>query len=229
MIYFPVIAPLFNTYTPITEGVLYERLQALSKQVGYHSKQAYLVDGSKRSGHSNAYFFGMMCFKRMVIYDTLLKSEDGKETDMDDVMATCAHEISHWKHSHTWKLFMLQSVLFFGIFYLFGLFLHTTQLYSAFAFQDRPVLIGLLLFLQIYAPLDKLSDFGIHFVSRAFEYEADRGALALGYDIKNALIQVYADNKASPHVDPLFSIANHTHPTLLERIAAIDKLQRKSK
>ena len=103
LIYFDYIAPLFNTYTPLEEGELLSEVKTLCKKVNYDLSAVYKVDGSVRSSHSNAYFFGFFKTKRLVLYDTLLVS-NGEPNSTDDIMAVVAHEISHWNYSHTLKM-----------------------------------------------------------------------------------------------------------------------------
>ena len=125
-IFFPVIAPLFNTYTPLEDGELRNEVEKLCSSQKYRLQKVFVVDGSKRSSHSNAFFFGMACCKRLVIYDSLLE-KDGKKTPLKHVMPILGHELSHWKNSHTSKLMALQMVLMVGVFWVLGQCLNGPQ------------------------------------------------------------------------------------------------------
>ena len=230
LVFFDLIAPLFHKYTPLVEGELYDEIQILCKKVNYSLRKVYTVDGSKRSSHSNAYFFGMCCMKRLVLYDTLIE-KDGKKNDVQDIMGIVGHEISHWKYSHTWKLFVIQNVVMLAMFYLFQLFVGNPHLFAAFGFvgDSKPVLIGLLLFSKIFGPVDQILDVFLHMVSRKFEYEADEGAILLGYDIEQALIKIFMQNQMSIHEDWLYSAYKNTHPSLLERLDHIQTVKRRRK
>ena len=220
----------FNTYKPL-EGPLMVEVQKLCDRVKYKISEAYVVDGSTRSSHSNAYFLSLLWVKKLVIYDTLLKRNGGEETDTKTVMAVVAHEISHWQKNHTNKMLILQLVLQFCEFQLLALCMFSKNVFTSFGFfGEQPVVIGFILFSGLLAPVSFFLEVFINMISRRFEYEADAGALDLGFDnIDEALITISHENKQSPYSDWLYSMCYHSHPTLLQRLEEIDKKKMKTK
>jgi STE24 endopeptidase len=209
----------------------------------------YVVEGSKRSSHSNAYFYGFYKFKRIVLFDTLLEiserkkikesiGEEWKESDedeksakagcnKDEILAVLGHELGHWKLNHILKNLILAQVQIFLMFLLFAFLSKSKPLYVAFGFTDsQPVLIGLMIVLQyILAPYSALVNFLMTVLSRKFEFQADTFAAELGRAdaLKTALIKLNNDNLSFPIFDWLYSAWNHSHPPLLERIEALNK------
>jgi|Transcript_29700 STE24 endopeptidase len=116
-LYHNLIAPLFNTFTPLEEGKLKQRIEEIADGIKFPLKQIYVIDGSKRSDHSNAYFFGFLNNKRIVIYDTLL--DDEKQMSVEEISSIVAHELGHWYHSHFVKRLIILEVYIFVLFYLF--------------------------------------------------------------------------------------------------------------
>lgn len=253
MIVYPeLIAPLFDKYTPLPEGSLRTGIEELAASLEFPLYKLFVVEGSKRSSHSNAYFYGFHKFKRIVLFDTLLdESERAKlKTDEDDakdaksdgvkskgctpaeILAVLGHELGHWKFNHVMKNIVISQVHIFMMFALFG-YLYTQQyLYQAFGFEDeRPVLVGLMIILKfITAPFNALLNFAMTALSRRFEFQADDFAateLGKSKDLQSALIKLNNDNLGFPIYDWLFSAWHHSHPPLLERLAALkDKVKR---
>lgn len=236
----------FNSYKPLPDGslqvcVLIGRYRLLSllycqtavqdlcHRVQYDIKETYVVDGSTRSSHSNAYFMSLLWVKKLVLYDTLLTDKEGAPVPENDVMAIVAHELSHWRCGHTLKLLALQLVLMFFQFQLLGFCLFNTALFREFGFvREMPVVIGLALFAKLIAPVDFFLEIGINMISRRFEFEADQGAVDLGYaNLSSALIRVHLDNKASVHGDWLHNACTSSHPSLLERIEAVAQIAKR--
>eukprot|EP01133_Synstelium_polycarpum_P004345 gene4344-5073_t len=217
-IYPILIAPLFNTYSPV-EGELKDDIMALAKRVDFPATKMFVVDNSKRSGHMNAYFYGFFKNKRIVLYDTLVK-----ELSKAEILAVLCHEFGHYKMNHTIKLMAFQQVYLLVFFYTFGHFMNDVQLFTDFSFQEPNILIGLILFSSIYAPLDQIFSFIVNIFSRKFEYEADDYAFHFGYDLTDGLVKLYIHDHASLLVDPLYSAFHYTHPTLLERLNNIKML-----
>ncbi len=212
-----------------------------------------MVEGSKRSSHSNAYFYGFFNFKRIVLFDTLLeesereklKSEEDKKKEeageekatvedmkkqgcnTEEILAVLGHELGHWKLSHVLKNIVISEIHIFLMFAFFGYLYQNQMLYTAFGFPDeRPVLIGLMIILQfIAAPYNAVLDFCMTCLSRRFEFQADSFAVGLGkgQQLRTALVKLNNDNLGFPVYDWLFSAWHHSHPPLLERLAAIDQ------
>jgi STE24 endopeptidase len=166
-IYPTLIAPLFNKYTQLEAGPLYESIEALAKKVKFPLAKIFLVDGSKRSAHSNAYFYGFFKNKRIVLFDTLIE-----QVETPELLAILGHEIGHWKLMHTMQGFVITQVYIFCLFLAFSFVQYTPGLFAAFGFrfQDAsavPVFVGLVLFSQTFwSPVDKVKSaehrFGKH-------------------------------------------------------------------
>lgn len=167
-IYPILIVPLFNKLTPLKPGSLKESVEALASKLKFPLTELQVIDGSKRSSHSNAYFTGLPWKKKIVIYDTLLDKSSDKEVE-----AVLAHELGHWKMGHTTKLLAISQVHLFYIFALFSVFIDNNSLYESFGFHnERPVLIGFLLFNNILAPTDEILKLLMNILTRSMEYEA---------------------------------------------------------
>jgi len=242
-IYPNCIAPLFDKYTPLPDGELRTCIEELAASIEFPLYKLYVVEGSKRSTHSNAYFYGFFKNKRIVLFDTLLKdyvpenenksdTKDGansekKGCDNDEVLAVLAHELGHWKLNHVLKNIVIMQVNLFLIFLVFGMLFQYEAMYVAFGFQhEKPVLIGLLILLQfIFSPYNAVLNFLMTILSRRFEFQADAFAKKLGRSkfLRQALIKLNKDNLGFPVYDWVYSMWHHSHPPLLERLKALDK------
>lgn len=245
-IYPDYIAPLFDKYTPLPDGELKTRIEQLAASIHFPLYKLYVVEGSKRSVHSNAYFYGFFKNKRIVLFDTLLKdytpvtnnsdSKDKEDSikdsekkgcDNEEVLAVLGHELGHWKLNHVLKNIIIMQVNLFLLFLVFGVLFKYEVLYRAFGFRnEQPVLIGLLIVLQfIFSPYNAVLSFFLTSLSRRFEFQADAFAKALGKSmyLRRALIKLNKDNLGFPVYDWLYSMWHHSHPPLLERLKALDK------
>ncbi|CAB0036916.1 unnamed protein product [Trichogramma brassicae] len=180
VIYPELIAPLFDKYTALPEGDLKVRIEALASSLGFPLYKLYVVEGSRRSSHSNAYLYGFYKYKRIVLFDTLVYEYQKKKADeerekarvngkeeveekeipgceTDEIIAVLAHELGHWHHSHALKGFLYGQVIFLVNFVLFAQLLHYSPMYEGLGFTDsKPVFIGLLIVLNnILAPVNK--------------------------------------------------------------------------
>ncbi|KAI8097916.1 peptidase family M48-domain-containing protein [Gilbertella persicaria] len=218
-VYPTYIQPLFNKLTPMEQGELRTRIEELAARIKFPLKKLYVIDGSKRSGHSNAYFYGFGKNKHIVLYDTLIEHSNN-----DEICAVLAHELGHWKMGHTLKLLAVNQVYLLSIFWLFSFFIHNRKVYQDFGFHhSMPTLIGFLLFQFIYSPVESVIGFLMHVYQRKNEYEADAYALKLGYasTLRSALIKLSVKNLGGFNVDPWYSAWNHSHPSLVERLKAL--------
>jgi STE24 endopeptidase len=219
-IYPHVIAPLFNTFTPLEDGDLRTSINQLAMQNLFPLTNLFVVDGSTRSSHSNAYFYGFWKNKRIVLYDTILQ-----QVDKDGILAILAHELGHWSLNHNVQNLVLSEINIFVYFYLFGTMINSTDLYASFGFSTQPVFIGLTLFSFIFEPAAHFIGFAQNVLSRRFEYQADAFAVQQGHHaLGDALIKTHAENLSSFVVDPYYSMYHNSHPTLTERLAAIDQI-----
>jgi STE24 endopeptidase len=215
------IAPLFNKFEELEDGSLKDGINKLASTLKFPVTKVFICDGSKRSGHSNAYFYGFGSNKRIVLYDTLIK-----QMKEEEILAVLCHELGHWHYNHFWINLLLTAFQVFTMFYIFSFFRKNEDIYLSFGFEDKCTSIGLMLFSLIYSPisffLEKLS----LKISRKNEYEADKFAFEYGYhkELCNGLIVLNKENKSDMDPDSLYSAFNFTHPTLMERINAIEEL-----
>ncbi|EEB08251.2 CAA Xprenyl protease [Schizosaccharomyces japonicus yFS275] len=214
-----VILPLFNKFTPVTDPELKSKIEELAASVKFPLKNLYIMDASRRSGHSNAFFYGMPWSKGIVLYDTLVKNQTTTE-----LLAVLGHELGHW---YMWHILIQQLVNYAVSFFhlaLFAGFIRNNSMYSAFGFSgEHPILIGYLLFTSLFEPLSALISFGNNLLSRSCEYQADAFAKRLGYGdaLAEGLIRLHEDNMSPLDFDRWFSAYHHNHPPLLERLEAI--------
>jgi STE24 endopeptidase len=223
------IQPLFNKFTPMEEGPLRHKIESLAGSIGFPLKQLFVVDGSQRSAHSNAYMYGFWKNKRIVLYDTLL--EDMKNDD-NQLLAVLGHELGHWKLSHTWKLMGIALCQSLNMLYCFK-WCHTSNIATSFGFQfgtKKPTLIGLLLFVGfVWSPVDHVFGFLMNILQRRFEHQADEFAVKLGFadSLKSGLIRLNVKNKGTMDPDPLYSTYHHSHPPLITRLRHISDCSKK--
>ena len=162
------IVPLFNKLTPLQPGPLKERVEALAARLQFPLGELQVIDGSKRSAHSNAYFAGLPWKKKIVIYDTLLEKSEDKEVE-----AVLAHELGHWKMGHTTRLLLISQFHLFFMFAMFRVFINNNSLYESFGFaKERPMMIGFILFNEVFSPTDAIVKLMMNIFTRKMEYEA---------------------------------------------------------
>lgn len=219
MIFPSFIQPLFNKFTPLPEGSLRKKIEALAIRLKFPLKKLFVVDGSKRSSHSNAYFFGFFNNKRIVIYDTLIE-----QSTEDEVVAVLAHELGHWYFNHVLLNILTVQAQLYAIFYLFSFVIKLKALYAQFGFvSQQPIIIGFLLFQFVYSPADSVMTFFMNYLTRSKEFQADAFAKKLGYteQLKAGLITLNKKNLSNVNPDPLFSMYHHSHPPLIQRYLAL--------
>ena len=166
--YTSVIVPLFNKITPLESGSLRDKIEQLSNEVQFKVDNIFVIDGSRRSSKSNAYFSGLGGTKKIVLYDTLLEQQEEEE-----IVAVLAHEIGHYKHKHIYKS-MAIGVLQMGIiFYLLGLFIGNEAIAQALGGEQASFHLGLIGFMILLTPINLLTGIFSAWYSRKNEYEAD--------------------------------------------------------
>ena len=219
VLYPTVIAPLFNKFTPLTDDSLRQRIEALMQRVGFASQGLFVMDGSKRSAHGNAYFSGFGAAKRIVFFDTLLARLAPQEIE-----AVLAHELGHFKLRHIIKRIVMMFALSLGFLALLGYLKSQSWFYTGLGVEpnlavsnDAMVLILFMLVLPIFtfvfAPLTSIS-------SRRHEFEADAFAATHtdARDLVSALVKLYEDNASTLTPDPLHSAFYDSHPPATARI-----------
>jgi len=223
VLYPRLIAPLFNRFTALPEGPLRERVESLARHLGFRARGIFLMDGSRRSTHGNAYFTGLGRAKRIVLFDTLVESLSAEQA-----AAVLAHEIGHEKKLHV-PLRLAGSLLFgFAAFWLLGRALDFAPLFGAFGFAagNAPgaAAAAVVLLLFFAAPLEVLFRPLASWVSRAQEHAADRYAYrdaGCGEAFVEALVHLSRRNLANSTPHPWASFYFASHPTLLERVRAL--------
>ena len=216
------IMPLFNKLEPMEAGELKDRLFALADRTGFQAQTILVIDGSKRSGHSNAFFSGFGKFRRIVLYDTLIE-----QMDYEQLEAVLAHEIGHYKLGHIPKMIALSAVSTLGMFALLGWLASADWFVEAFAFganaQGQIVPVLLLFMLLSGFVTFWLSPLSSRW-SRKHEYEADafaRDAMGKAEPLSVALRKLHKENLSNLTPHPLYSAFHYSHPTLLEREASL--------
>ena len=213
------IMPLFNKFTPLEPGELREAILNYSRSVGFPVKNVFVMDGSKRSGKSNAFFTGFGRNKRIALFDTLIK----KHT-VPELIAVLAHEIGHHKKKHILQGTII-SILHTGVlFFVLSILLGSPGLYDAFHMEQQSIYSGILFFGLLYTPLEMVLSIMMHALSRRNEYEADRFAAETTQHpqhLVEALKKLHAGNLSNLMPHPFYVSLNYSHPPLLQRIRAI--------
>jgi STE24 endopeptidase len=219
VLYPSFIAPLFNKFEPLKDEALKSRIEALMKRCGFAAKGLFVMDGSRRSAHGNAYFTGFGAAKRIVFFDTLLARLSGSEIE-----AVLAHELGHFKRRHVIKRMLVTFAISLVMLALLGWLSQCVWFYEGLGV--RPSLIGgnsglalvlfflaLPVFLFFVTPLGSLS-------SRKHEFEADAFAATQtdAQDLVNALVKLYEDNASTLTPDPLYTAFYYSHPPASQRI-----------
>jgi STE24 endopeptidase len=219
-IYPNFIAPLYYKFKELEEGEIKERIFKLAQKVNYPLKKLYEVDESTRSAHSNAYLYGIGNNKRIVLYDTLIK-----KLLPEEIEAVLGHEIGHWKKSHNIKTLIITFIHVFILFYVFGFFMNDERIFLSFGFQNKSISMGLYLYFILYIPISYVIDILQFKLIRSFEYEADQYSKELGYSdqLISGLKKLFEKNLSDMDPDPLYSLVNNTHPTLIERVRALNE------
>ena len=225
VLYPTVIAPLFNKFKPLDDDTLKARVTALMQRCGFAAKGLFVMDGSKRSAHANAYFTGFGAAKRVVFYDTLLKQLNPGEVD-----AVLAHELGHFKHKHIIKRIVGMFAMSLLGFALLGWLSSQMWFYTGLGVQPNLTggndALALLLFMLV-VPLFSffISPIFAQF-SRKHEFEADAYAVAQtdGKDLQSALLKLYQDNASTLTPDPVFVKFYYSHPPASERLARMTPL-----
>ena len=212
------IAPLFNRFSPLPGGELRTRLEAMARQAGFRTRGLYVMDASRRSGHSNAYFTGLFR-PRIVLFDTLVQ-----RMTVDEAASVLAHEIGHYRAHHVHQRLLIGLAAQLAGLWILSLLVGWPPLFAAFGFADPSLHAALALaslcggaFTFFLAPLES-------FLSRRHEFQADRYAVAIARApgaLRSALVKLNGENLSNLHPHPWYSAWHYSHPTLLERLAAI--------
>ena len=222
-LYPTLIAPLFNRFSPLPEGELRTRLEALAREARFRTRGLFVMDASRRSGRGNAYFAGLFR-PRIVLFDTL-----AREMSVEEAAAVLAHEIGHYRARHVHKRLAASILAELAALYVLSLLVAWPPLFAAFGFPAPSLHAAIALaslcggaFTFFLAPLESA-------LLRRHEYEADRYSVALARApaaLRTALVKLARQNLGNLHPHPWYSAWHCTHPALVERIAAIEGLPR---
>jgi STE24 endopeptidase len=219
---YPVfIAPLFNTFSPLTDRTLKARIEALLEKCGFRSQGLFVMDGSRRSSHGNAYFTGFGAAKRVVFFDTLLE-----RLDADEIVAVLAHELGHYRRHHVIKRILMMFAVSFAGLALLGWLKQETWFYTGLGVDTPSDHMALLLFLLIAPVLTFVLRPLFAAYARRNEFEADAYAArySSAVDLVGALVKLYRDNASTLTPDRLYSAFYDSHPPASIRIARLEKL-----
>lgn len=215
-----LILPLFNKFSPLPEGALRERLLGLGERAGFRAKDIQVMDGSKRSRHSNAFFTGFGHFRKIVLFDTLV--DQLQPTELEAVLA---HEIGHYKRRHIPKTMIWSAVATLIGFYIISVLAKQAWFYHAFGFATGSVVPAFLLFGLLAGVVTFWISPMTHWFSRKYEYEADAYAAAVMNEVQSligALRKLNEKNLSNLTPHPYYSGFYYSHPTLLEREQALN-------
>ncbi len=217
-----MISPLFNKFIPLGDGELKTAIEDYARSQNFAMKGVYMMDNSKRSTKSNAYFTGFGKSRRIVLFDTLINRHT-----VDELVSVLAHEIGHYKKKHILKNILFSAATTLLMFYLLSLFLGNRSFFDAFGMQNVSVYAGLVFFSFLYTPLNTLLGIVSMYFSRKYEYEADAFAVQT-LNKKDAFVEALkklsVDNLSNLTPHPMKVFMDYSHPPVLKRIQAIERI-----
>lgn len=225
-----VIAPLFNKFTPLEDGELKTKITALMQNLGFKSSGIFVMDASKRSGHSNAYFGGFGKSKRIVLYDTLIK-----QLTTDELVAVLGHELGHYKLHHITRRFLVMIPVEFALMFILYKIAQSTSIYTGFGFAltgikvESVQFIGLFLANIVASSVSEIFSPLLNFSSRKDEFAADKFSAELTKHpehLISSLIKLNSENMSELFPPKIYVAWNYNHPTLVERASALKKLMK---
>ena len=225
-IYPSFIAPLFNKFLPLQDETLQARIEMLLKKCGFTAQGLFVMDGSRRSAHGNAYFTGFGKTKRIVFFDTLLSRLSASEIE-----AVLAHELGHFKRHHVLQRIVMTFAISLGMLWLLAQLMQAEWFYQGLGVAMPPTTLATALALMLFFMVMPVFTFLLHplmsYYSRKHEFEADEYAARQSdaQELANALVKMYQDNAATLTPDPLYSTFYDSHPPALLRIARLQTLQ----
>lgn len=219
-----LIAPLFNRFTPLEDQNLKARIQRLLERCGFYSRGIFVMDGSRRSGHGNAYFTGLGNHKRIVFFDTLMAALEPEELE-----AVLAHELGHFKRNHVIKMLGVNAGLSFIGFALLGWLAEQTWFYQGLGVSRPSAAAAVLLFVLIAPVFGTFLQPLLAAIQRRYEFEADEFAASLTRPevLIRSLVKLYRDNAATLTPDPLYAAFHYSHPPATIRIEHLKRARQK--
>ncbi len=218
-----IILPIFNKFKPLDEGELKVSIFSFAKKVNFPLKNIFVMDGSKRSSKSNAFFTGFGRNKRIAIFDTLIE----KHT-VPALTAVLAHEIGHYKLKHILTGSVIQYLRIGVMLYLLQFFINSDMLFSSFYISTKSVYTGLIFFGLLYAPIDLILSLFMNILSRKHEYDADKFSVSNTKDSQSmidALKKLSEHNLSNLTPHPFYAFLHYSHPPVTDRIEAIRLIQ----
>ena len=216
-----VIAPMFNKFTPLEEGELRSAIEKYTAKVNFPLARIDIMDGSKRSAHSNAYFTGFGKSRRIAIFDTLVEKHSTNE-----IVSVVAHEVGHYKLRHVFQGTILGIIETGIMLFAFNLIMNDISLFQVFGVSQLSVHAGIVFFSMLYAPVSMFTSIVTTAISRKNEYEADK----YSYDTTNnrealvsMLIGLSANNLSHLTPHPLKVFLSYSHPPVVDRIKAVNQ------
>lgn len=219
-LYSDIIVPIFNRQTPLEAGELRDAIEHFAHSVGFKIKDIYVINGSKRSTHANAYFTGFGPRKRIVLYDTLIE-----QLGVEEIVGVLAHEIGHYKHRHILKSMFVSMITNAVVFYLFSLVISSDYVAQAAGCQHASFHINMVVFMLLFTPIDVVLGVVGNVLSRKHEWQADEFARAhgMGPAISSALKNMSKKNLSNLTPHPAVVWMRYSHPTLLQRVEHLDE------
>jgi len=218
-----LIMPLFNKFEPLEDGELKSAIEAYAQKERFPLGGLFTMDGSKRSSKANAFFTGFGSFRRIVLFDTLIKNHS-----VNELLGILAHEMGHFKKKHILKMIVSSIIQTVLMFYVLSLFLNNKGLFDAFGMEHISIYASLLFFGFLYSPISQVLSILGTVMSRKHEFEADEYAVmttGLKDEFIMALKKLSVDNLSNLTPHPLKVFLEYSHPPVLERIKAIQKLK----
>lgn len=222
LFYSNLIVPLFNKQTPLEQGELRDAIEAFANKAGFTINNIYVMDASKRSSKANAYFTGFGAKKRIVLFDTLMN-----DLDTQEIIAVLAHEIGHYKKKHTLQG-VFTSICYTGIIlFLLSLFLGNQDIAVALGGKEASFHLGMIAFSVLFTPVSLIIGIFSSILSRKNEYQADAYAAGFGLSVPliTGLKKMHVKSLSNLNPDPLYVFFYYSHPTLLQRIQALENIK----
>ena len=214
------IMPIFNRFNPMESGGLKDAIFRYAESVEFEIQKIFVMDGSKRSSKSNAFFSGFGRNRRIALFDTLVDNHT-----VPELVAVLAHEIGHYKKKHVYQNIIVSIVHTGVVFFLLSIVLGSDGLYEAFFMEKQSTYAGLLFFGLLFTPIEVILSVVMHMVSRKHEYEADRWAVETVDDprgLVTGLKKLSSDNLSNMTPHPFYVFLNYSHPPLAQRVSAIE-------
>jgi STE24 endopeptidase len=214
------ILPLFNTFTPLDQGELRAAIIHYARSIRFPLENVFVMDGSRRSTKSNAFFTGFGKHRRIALFDTLIRAHT-----IPELVAILAHETGHYRKKHVLKNLAFSVVLSAALLFAFSFALRLPILFEAFFVEQPSVYAGLVFFSFLLRPVELLLGLLLNMVSRSHERQADRFAVETTHDrnaLVNALKKLSADNLSNLSPHPLYVALSYSHPPIQQRIRSIE-------